>query len=127
MSSAFNRTILLGNLTSDPESKVLPGGANVTEFGIAVNREFKGKDGAKKKDVLFMPVKCWQKTGEIAAKYLTKGSLVMVEGHLNQRSWDTEAGEKRTIIELVADTLVLMPRTSSPGSDRSESDEDGPF
>ena len=109
--TSYSKTILLGNLTRDPETRATATGQTVTTFDLAVNREYKGKDGTKQKEVLFMRVTAWAKTGEIAQKYLQKGSLAMVEGHLKQRSWDAADGSKRTAIELVADSLVLMPRT----------------
>lgn len=115
--SSFNLTVLLGNLTRDPEMKTLPSGATVCEFDIAVNRNWTGKDGQKQKETLFMKCSAWAKTGELCAKFLQKGKLVLVQGHLKQRSWNTDDGSKRTAIELVADSVQFMPSSAKPVAD----------
>ena len=101
---AFDNTItIVGNLTRDPELRFTPGGAAVANFGVAWN--MKGRDGAEDK-VSYFDVTCWRQLAENVSDSLTKGSRVVVHGRLDQRSWETQDGEKRSKVEIVADDVA---------------------
>lgn len=105
--SDFNKVILLCHLTRDPELRFTPGGQAVCNLGIAVNREFRGKDDQKQKETTFLTVVVWGKSGEACGTYLKKGKPVLVEGRLQSRSWEKD-GQKRSTIEVVADSVKFL-------------------
>ena len=121
MMASYNRVILVGNLTRDPELKYTPQGAAVCNFALAVNRQYKGSDGEMKKEVSFFNIVVWGKVGENCGKFLKKGSSALVEGRLATRSWEKD-GQKRTVTEIVAENVQFL---SSPRTDRS-SDQGAP-
>ena len=101
MAKGFNKVILMGNLTRDPETKTTPSGQNVTNFSLAVNRTWKGADGNQQESVSYINCVAWGKPGEIIAQYVQKGSPLLVSGRLDQRSWDDkETGQKRSTVEV---------------------------
>ncbi len=105
---SFNRVILAGNLTRDPETRFLPSGTAVTEFSIAVNSRYKSKATNEfKEEVSYFDVVVFGKTGENCAEYLSKGRPVLVEGRLRQRSWEKD-GQKRSKIEVLADNVQFL-------------------
>lgn len=106
--SNLNKVFLLGNLTRDPELRQTASGASVCNFSIAVNEGF----GDKKK-VNFFNVQAWQKTAEACAKYLSKGRPVLVEGRLQNRSYEKD-GQKRTITEIVAENVQFLAQAGRP-------------
>lgn len=106
--SNLNKVFLLGNLTRDPELRQTANGASVCNFSIAVNEGF----GDKKK-VNFFNVQAWQKTAEACAKYLSKGRPVLVEGRLQNRSYEKD-GQKRTITEIVAENVQFLAQAGRP-------------
>ena len=90
---AFNKVILMGNLTADPEVRTTPSGQSVTSFSLAVNRTFRGSDGNRREETSFINCTAWGNTGETIAKYVGKGRQLLVSGRLQQRSWeDKETG-----------------------------------
>ena len=112
--ASFNKVLLMGNLTRDPELRYTSGGTAVASFGLAVNRKF--KQGEEWKDeVCFVDITVWAKQGENCAEYLSKGSLAFVEGRLNYQTWEAEGGQKRSKLEVVANNVqFLTPKGSSP-------------
>ena len=92
----------MGNLTRDPELSYTPQGSAVCKFGLAVNNTFTTSAGVEKKDALFVDIDVWKKQGENCATYLKKGSLVFVEGRLRLDTWQSQSGEKRSKIKVVA-------------------------
>jgi len=96
----INVVVLIGRLVADPELKYTPSGVAVCTFGIAVNRWQRSESGEKQTD--FFDVTAWRHTAEFIANYLTKGSMVAVNGRLQQRSWVQQDGQKRSKIEVVA-------------------------
>lgn len=113
----FNRVILAGNLTRDPETRFIPSGTAVTEFAIAVNYRYKSKaTNEVKEDVSFFDIVVFGKMGENCAEYLSKGRPVLVEGRLRQRRWEQD-GAKRSKIEVVADNVQFL------GSSRGQASE----
>ncbi len=106
--ASFNRVILAGNLTKDPELRHIPSGQPVVHFTVAVNRIFITQTGEKKEEVSFIPIIVWGKHAENCNKYLSKGKPVLLEGRIQQRSWVTTSGEKRSILEVVADRVQFL-------------------
>lgn len=97
---AFNKVILMGNLTAAPELKQTPSGASVCTFSIAVNRKM-----AKNGEVDFINIVAWRHTAEFVAKYFTKGKTILVCGQLQTRSYTDKQGAKRTVTEVVAEEV----------------------
>lgn len=109
MAKGFNKVILMGNLTRDPETRNTPNGSSVTNFSLAVNRTWKGADGQQNEDVSYIDCVAWGKPGEIITQYLSKGRAVLVSGRLDQRSWeDKETGGKRSKIEVVVEDFNFV-------------------
>jgi single-strand DNA-binding protein len=109
MAKGFNKVILMGNLTRDPETKTTPSGQSVTNFSIAVNRTWKSSDGSQQEQVSYINCVAWAKTGEVIAQYMTKGSPLLVSGRLDQRSWDDkESGQKRSTVEVVVEDFNFV-------------------
>ena len=104
----FNKVILVGNLTRDPEMRYVPSGRAVTTFSIAVNRTYTLQDGTKKDDVCFVRIVVWGKQAESCSEYLSKGRPVLVEGRLQSRSWEAQDGTKRNTIEVVAQRVQFL-------------------
>ena len=102
----------MGNLTRDPELRFTSQGTAVASFGLAVHRKFKqGKEW--KDDVCFVDIAVWAKQGENCEQYLSKGSLVLVEGRLNYRTWEAEGGQKRSKLEVVANNVQILSNSES--------------
>ncbi len=105
----FNKIILIGNLTRDPEVRYTPQGTSVCNFGIAVNRRYKQGDEVKE-EVTFINVVVFGKQADTCGQYLNKGSAVLIEGRLQERRWETEDGQKRSKHEVVAQSVRFLPR-----------------
>ncbi len=108
----LNRIFMIGNLTRDPELKFTQAGTAVTNFSIAVNRNWKKQNGERQEETTFVRIITWRKLAEICNEYLTKGSTVLVEGRLSNRSWTTQDGQKRSTIEVIANNIqfINIPR-----------------
>lgn len=107
----------MGNLTKDPESRTLSGGATVvTKFSVAVSRSFKGQDGTPKEEVSFIDVEAWGKQAELISKHFTKGKPIIVDGRLKQDQWETQTGEKRSKHVVVLEQFHFVgSRTDAEG------------
>ena len=101
---ADNTVTLVGNVTRDPELRYTTGGRGVASFGMAVNRRYQ-VNGEWQEQTSFFNVVAWGTLGENAAACITKGTRLVVFGRLEQRSWETQDGEKRTVVEVIADEL----------------------
>lgn len=119
----FNKVILVGNLTRDPELRSLPSGQPVVSFGLATNRNWKGQDGEKKQDTQFHNIVMFGRLAEIANQYLKKGSLTLVEGRIQTRSWDGQDGQKKYRTEIVAESMQLGPRPANQAQNPQTTDE----
>jgi single-strand DNA-binding protein len=120
--ASFNRVILLGNLTRDPELRYIQSGMAVTDLGLAVNDRRKGPNGEWIDDPTFVDVTAWGRNAEIASEYLTKGSPVLIEGRLKLDSWEKD-GQKRSKLKVVCETLRLVSArggSGGPGGDRPQ-------
>jgi single-strand DNA-binding protein len=115
-----NQLTIVGNLTDDPELRYTPNGAAVAKFRVAVSRRV--KDDAtgqwKDADTSFFTVNAWRSLGENAAESLTRGTRVVVTGRLLQRSWETQEGDKRTVIEIEADEVAPSLRWATAKVER---------
>ena len=125
--ASFNKVMLMGNLTRDPELRYTSNGSAVTSFGLAVNRKFKQGDEWKD-DVCFVDITVWGKQGENCAEYLSKGRPAFIEGFLKFSTWESD-GQKRNKLEVVANTVQFLgSRGDSSGETSGEqttkSDED---
>jgi len=110
----LNKVILVGRLTQDPQLRNTPAGQAVCSFGLATNRMWTDRNTSeKKKQVEFHNIVLWRRLAEIASQYLTKGSLVLIEGRLQTRSWEDQSGNKKYKTEIVAERMQLAPKTMS--------------
>lgn len=121
----FNKVMLMGNLTRDPEIRYTPKGTAVCEIGLAINRYFSGESGDKREETTFVDVTLWGRTAEIAQEYLKKGRPVFIEGRLQLDSWeDKTSGQKRSKLRVVAEGMQLIgSRDGGGGAGRGPSDE----
>src|ERR1700757_3876840 len=112
--ASFNKVILLGNLTRDPEVRYTPKGSAVADLGIAVNRQYTLENGEKREEVTFVDVTFWGRTAEVAGEYLKKGRPVFIEGRLQLDTWDDkQSGQKRSKLKVIGETMQLLG--SRPG------------
>lgn len=110
----LNKAILIGNLTRDPESRALPSGQNVSSFGLATNRVwFDANTKEKKQQVEFHNIVAFGKLAEICNQYLKKGTLAMIEGRIQTRSWQGQNGETKYRTEIVAEKMQMGPKTGN--------------
>ncbi len=119
--ASFNKVILMGNLTKDPEVRYTPSGTAVASFGLAVSRRYKQGDETKE-EVCFVDVVVFGKQAETSGQYLSKGQGVIVDGRLQQRRWDSEDGQKRSKHEVVAQSIQFLPKRQgvSEGSEKAD-------
>ena len=108
--ASFNKVIIVGNLTHDPEVRFIPSGSAVCDISLAVNSQWTDKrSNERKEEVTFVEVTLWGRTAEIAGEYLAKGRPVLIEGRLQQDSWeDKETGQKRSKLKVVAESMQLL-------------------
>jgi single-strand DNA-binding protein len=124
--ASFNKVILLGNLTRDPEVRYTPKGTAVTELGMAVNRVYTAENGEKREETTFVDVTLWGRTAEIAGEYLKKGRPVFIEGRLQLDTWDDKtSGQKRSKLKVVGEGLQLLGGRPGGGSGGGGGDEEG--
>lgn len=112
--AAYNKVILMGNLTRNPELRYTPSGTPVASFGLATNRRFKQGDELKE-EVCFIDIVVFGKQAEHCGQYLSKGNGVIVDGRLQQRRWETEDGQKRSKHEVVAQSVTFLPKRGESG------------
>jgi single-strand DNA-binding protein len=123
--ASFNKVILLGNLTRDPEVRYTPKGTAVTELGMAVNRVYTAENGEKREETTFVDVTLWGRTAEIAGEYLKKGRPVFIEGRLQLDTWDDkQSGQKRSKLKVVGEGLQLLGGRPGGGSGGGSGDEE---
>jgi single-strand DNA-binding protein len=107
--ASFNKVLLLGNLTRDPEVRYTPKGSAVCDLGIAVNRVYTTDSGEKREEATFVDVTLWGRTAEIAGEYLKKGRPVFIEGRLQLDSWDDkQTGQKRSKLKVIGESMQLL-------------------
>ena len=110
----MNKVVLIGRLTKDPELRTTPNGISNASFSLAVNRNFKNKEGVIEPD--FFNVIVWRRQAENVSKYCSKGTQVCVEGRLQSRSYDAQDGTKRYVTEVIADSVEFLSRPNGSGN-----------
>ena len=124
--ASYNKVLLMGNLTRDPEVRYTPKGTALANLGIAVNRVWTTESGEQKEEVTFVDIEVWGRQAETAGQYLSKGRPVFVEGRLKLDSWeDKESGQKRNKLKVVAERVQFLgaPRGGAEFKDQAPSDE----
>jgi single-strand DNA-binding protein len=116
--AGFNKVILIGNLTRNPELRYTPNGTPVAALGLAVSRRYKQGDDLKE-EVCFVDIVVFGKQAEHCGQYLSKGNGIIVDGRLQQRRWETEDGQKRSKHEVVAQTVTFLPKRGDGGGSQS--------
>jgi single-strand DNA-binding protein len=126
---SFNKVILMGNLVRDPELRYNPNGTAVANFSLALNRKYKQGE-ADKEEVSYIDIVVWGKQAENCSQYLHKGNGVIVDGRLQQRRWETDDGQKRSKVEVVANSVQFMPKGKAgaePEAEETIDEGDIPF
>jgi single-strand DNA-binding protein len=108
--ASYNRVILMGNLTRDPELKTLPSQTVVCDFALAVNRRWKDTDGADREEVLFVDCAAFGKAGQTIGESLTKGRPIHIEGRLKFEQWEQEDGQRRSKVRVVVEQFRFVDR-----------------
>src|ERR1700730_12417254 len=124
--ASFNKVILLGNLTRDPEVRYTPKGSAVCDLCIAVNRSYTLDSGEKREEVTYVDVVLWSRLAEIAGEYLKKGRPIYIEGRLQLDTWDyKQSGQMRSKLRVIGETMQLLggrpPGTAAGGGEGGES------
>lgn len=112
--ASFNKVILMGNLTRDPDFKQTPSGAKVAELRLAVSETWRDKSGQSKEVTCFVDVVVWEKLAELCQQYLVKGRPVLVEGRLQMDEWKNQQGEARSKLRVRADTVKFLGSPQKP-------------
>jgi len=126
--SNFNKVLLMGNLTRDPQLSYTPSQTAVVDFGLAVNRRWTSREGEKKEETCFVDCRAFGRTAENLNKYMSKGRPLFIEGRLTFDSWTAQDGTKRSKHRVTVENFQFLPGTSGPGArqtDQSEGDTTG--
>jgi single-strand DNA-binding protein len=118
--ASFNRVILLGNVTRDPELRYISSGTAVTDVGLAVNDRRKNASGEWVEETTFVDVTLWGRTAEVAGEYVTKGSPLLIEGRLKLDTWEKD-GKKNSKLRVVCDRMQLLGGRGDGGGGRGRS------
>ena len=111
----FNKVLLLGNLTRDPQLSYTPNQTAVVDFGLATNRRWTGQDGTQREETCFVDCRAFGRLAENINKYLSKGRLIFVEGRLTFDSWTGQDGTKRSKHRVTVVNFQFLPGTAAPG------------
>jgi single-strand DNA-binding protein len=123
--ASFNKVILLGNLTRDPEIRYTPKGSAVCDLGIAVNRQYTLENGERREEVTYVDVVLWARLAEIAAEYLKKGRPVFIEGRLQLDTWDDkQSGQKRSKLRVIGENMQMLGSPRTGGAAAADAGED---
>ena len=106
--ASFNRVILAGNLTRDPELSYTPNNMSVCQFGLAVNRRWRDRDGNQKEDVAFIDLTAFGRQGETINQYMRKGQPILIEGRLRFQKWTSKEGQNRSKLDVVVDNFTFL-------------------
>jgi single-strand DNA-binding protein len=108
--ASLNKVFLIGNLTRPPELRYTPSGTAVSDLRLAVNRSYTTQGGERRDETCFLTVVVWGKQAEASSQYLDKGSPLMVEGRLQTREWEAKDGQRRNVVEVVAERVQFLGR-----------------
>ncbi len=114
----FNKILLMGNLTRDPQLSYTPNQTPVVDFGLATNRKWTGQDGSQREETCFVDCRAFGRQAENINKYLSKGRLAFVEGRLTFDTWTAQDGTKRSRHKVTVQNVQFMPRTGAPGDNQ---------
>ena len=106
--ASFNRVILAGNLTRDPQLSHTASNTAVCKFGLATNRRWRDRDGTDREEVCFVDCVAWARAAEVINQYMSKGRSLLIEGHLSFRQWEAQDGTKRSKLEVVVDNFQFL-------------------
>jgi single-strand DNA-binding protein len=123
--ASYNRVILMGNLTRDPQLRYLPSNTAVCDFGLATNRKYKDRDGNQKEDVCFVDVSAFGKQAEIINEYMSKGRPILIEGRLKFDSWTNKDGQKRSKHGVVVDNFQFVGTKDGDGGGKHQGSPPG--
>lgn len=128
--ASLNKVLLIGNLTRDPDVRMMTNGRPVCNFGLALNRSYKDAEGNRKDETTFVDVECFGPRAEAIGRFFTKGRAIFVEGRLKLDQWETKEGEKRSAIRVVLDNFEFVDSrqeatgaNSGPSGDRISAQE----
>ena len=120
MSLNLNHVTVAGRLTRDPQVKALANDKVVADFGLAINRRFKGADGEVKEDATFLDIEAWGRTAELVGQYLAKGSPVYIDGRIRIDQWQDKDGGRRSKVKIIAESVqFIAPRKDGAANDGS--------
>ena len=125
--ASYNRVILVGNLTRDPELRYIPSGTAVADVGLAVNDRRKNANGEWVEETTFIDVTLWARTAEVASEYLSKGSPVLIEGRLKLDTWQTNDGQKRSKLKVVGERMQMLGSRGGGGGGGPRTRQDSEY
>ena len=111
----LNKVIIVGRLTADPQVRSTPSGQSVSSFSVATNRVWRDANKERREDTEFHNVVCWGRQAEVVRQFVTKGSVIMIEGRLKTRSWQDKEGQNRRTTEIICEQLQLGPKPAGAG------------
>ncbi len=114
--ASLNKVFLIGNLVRPPELRYTPSGTAVSDLRVAVNRSYTTQGGERREETCFLTVVVWGKQAETSAQYLDKGRPVLVEGRLQTREWEAKDGQRRNVVEVVAERIQFLGRPKTDGA-----------
>ena len=118
--ASLNKVLLIGNLTRDPDVKMMTNGRPVCNFGLALNRSYKDSEGNKKDETTFVDVECFGPRAEAVGRFFTKGRAIFVEGRLKLDQWESKEGEKRSAIRVVLDNFEFVDSRQEPQNNQPD-------
>jgi len=118
--ASLNKVLLIGNLTRDPDVKMMTNGRPVCNFGLALNRSYKDAEGNKKDETTFVDVECYGPRAEAVGRFFTKGRAIFVEGRLKLDQWESKEGEKRSAIRVVLDNFEFVDSRQESQNNQSD-------
>ena len=128
MARGYNKVMLIGNLTRDPELRYTPSNTAVAELGLAVNRTYQDKSGNKQEDVTFVDVTVWGRAAENCSEYISKGAPVFIEGRLTLDTWENDDGQKRSKLKVTAQRVDFLGGSNTvQQSEGVDTQDDVPF
>ena len=122
--ASFNKVILMGNLTRDPELRVTTGGLSICKLSMATNRVYQTRDGEKKEEVTYVDIDAFGRQAETLSKYMSKGRALLVEGRLKLDSWETPQGDKRSKLGVVLENFQFTGDRGGGGGAGAGGDEE---
>jgi single-strand DNA-binding protein len=125
MAASFNRVILAGNLTRDPQLSYTPNNTPVCEFGLAINRRYKDRDGNRQEEVCFVDMNAFGRQAEVLNQYMAKGRGLLVEGRLRLRQWTNREGQNRSKLDVVVENFTFLGGGDSSGRNSGPSRQGG--